>query len=151
MIRHYLLVALLPALAMAAVSFTACPNGAPTPATLTVNDCSGDVCNLYAGQHISAVASGIVSPADSASVAAHISAFLGGLDLGFEIPPHLADACAVGIEGGCPLSAGMTFSYSLNADSLEAPARGVPVEIEVGLIGDGGVALACLRFNAVVN
>ncbi|XP_053698616.1 NPC intracellular cholesterol transporter 2-like [Sabethes cyaneus] len=151
MFKFFLLAALVPAMVMAAVDFTACPNGAPTPSSLTVNDCSGGVCSLTAGGPVNALATGIVSPADSASATAHIVVRLGGLDVGFEIPAELEDACAVGIQGGCPLSAGAAFNYALNDDSLDVPARGVEVEIEVGLTGDGGVALGCLRFNAIIN
>ncbi|XP_058812961.1 uncharacterized protein LOC131677256 [Topomyia yanbarensis] len=151
MFKIYFLLALVPTMVLSDVSFTACPNGAPTPTILKVNDCMADECNLVAGEHISAYASGIYSPTDSATATAHISVFLGGLDLGFELPPHLEDACSVGIEGGCPLIADEAFSYLLSSDSLDVPARGVAVEIEVGLTGDGGVELVCLRFNAVVN
>ncbi|XP_055524984.1 uncharacterized protein LOC129718333 [Wyeomyia smithii] len=147
----FFLLALVPAMAMAAVEFSACPNGAPTPTTLTVNDCSGSPCQLTAGAPVDALATGIVSPADSATATAHIVVRLGGLDVGFEIPSELENACAVGITGGCPLTAGTAFNYALVDDSLDVPARGVEVEIEVGLTGDGGVALGCLRFNAVIN
>ncbi|XP_058812308.1 uncharacterized protein LOC131676921 [Topomyia yanbarensis] len=150
MFKFLLVAALVPAMTLAAVSFTACPNGAPTPASLTVNDCSGDVCTMTAGQAVNALATGIVSPIDSASATAHITVRLGGLDLGFVIPQELANACTVGIQGGCPLSAGTGFNYALFDDSLDVPARGVAVEIEVGLTGDGGVALGCLRFNAII-
>ncbi|XP_053698613.1 mite group 2 allergen Gly d 2.02-like [Sabethes cyaneus] len=153
MFKFHLLVfiALVPSSLLAEVYFSECPNGAPTPLLLKINDCIADECNLVAGEPLTVVASGIVSPVDSSSATAHISAFLDGLNLGFEIPPHLEDACLNGIEEGCPLAEGSAFSYSLVSDSLEAPARGVSVEIEVGLVGDGGVPLVCVRFNAVIN
>ncbi|XP_058812958.1 uncharacterized protein LOC131677253 [Topomyia yanbarensis] len=151
MFKLLLVAALVPAMTLAAVNFSPCPNGAPTPTSLTVNDCSGDVCQLLAGGRVDALASGIVSPADSATATAYVVVRLGGLDVGFEMPPELEDACAIGIQGGCPLTSGTAFNYALNDDSLDVPARGVAVEIEVGLTGDGGSALGCLRFNAVIN
>ncbi|XP_058452715.1 mite group 2 allergen Lep d 2-like [Malaya genurostris] len=151
MFKFLLVAALVPAMALANVSFTACANGAPTPTSLIVNDCSGDSCVLTAGQPVNALASGILSPANSATAEAYITVRLGGLDVGFEIPETLEDACAVGIEGGCPLTAGSPFNYALNIESLDVPAAGTTVSIEVGLTGDGGVALGCLMFNAQIN
>ncbi|KAL1384629.1 hypothetical protein pipiens_013010 [Culex pipiens pipiens] len=151
MFKFLLVAALVPAMALAAVNFSACPNGAPTPATLTVNDCAGSVCTLTAGAPLTATASGIVSPVGSATATANIVARLAGLDTGFQIPDPLRDACQVGLVGGCPIVAGNAFTYTLNDLSLDAPARGVQVEIEVSLAGDGGSALACLRFNAVIQ
>ncbi|XP_055523106.1 mite group 2 allergen Der f 2-like [Wyeomyia smithii] len=144
-------IGLVPSLVLAEVNFGECPNGAPMPMLLMINDCIADECNLMAGEPLTVTASGIVSPIDSATATAHISAYLDGLNLGFVIPPHLENACVRGIYEGCPLTEGTPFSYSLVSDSLEAPARGVAVEIEVGLAGDGGVPLACVRFNAVIN
>lgn len=132
-------------------SFFVGPNGAPTPATLTVNNCAGSECVLVAGQPLNAVASGIVSPVGSATATAHIIARVAGLDVGFELPPALANACQAGLVGGCPIVAGTPFDYALVDDNLEAPARDIPVEIEVGLTGDGGVALACVRFDARIQ
>ncbi|EDS36661.1 conserved hypothetical protein [Culex quinquefasciatus] len=151
MFKFLLVAALVPAMALANVAFTGCPNGAPTPASLTVNQCSGDVCILQAGQPLTATATGIVSPVGSATASAHIVARVAGLDVGFEIPPALVNACQVGIEGGCPVVAGTPFTYTLNDPSLDAPARDIEVEIEVGLTGDGGSNLGCLRFRARIQ
>ncbi|XP_058812959.1 uncharacterized protein LOC131677254 [Topomyia yanbarensis] len=151
MFKFLLVAALVPAMALASITFRECPNEAPTPSLLTVNDCEGEVCEMTAGAPVQAMAYGIVSPVDSATATAYVIVRLGGLDVGFEIPPELVDACAVGIQEGCPLSSGVAFSYQLIDDSLDVPARGVAVEIEVGLTGDGGVALGCVRFDAVIN
>ncbi|KXJ82928.1 hypothetical protein RP20_CCG010580 [Aedes albopictus] len=151
MFKFFFVAALVPAMAMAAVNFRACPNGAPTPATLTVNNCAGDECVLVAGEAVNARASGIVSPVGSASATAHIVVRIAGLDVGFEMPPELTDACTAGLVGGCPIVAGSAFDYVLIDDSLDVPARDIPVEIEVGLTGDGGAALACVRFDARIQ
>ncbi|EAT33897.1 AAEL013835-PA [Aedes aegypti] len=151
MFKFFFVAALVPAMAMAAVNFRACPNGAPTPASLTVNNCSGDECILVAGQALNARANGIVSPVGSASATAHIVARVAGLDVGFELPPELTNACQAGLVAGCPIVAGTAFDYVLIDDSLDAPARDIPVEIEVGLTGDNGIALACVRFDARIQ
>ncbi|XP_058452591.1 NPC intracellular cholesterol transporter 2-like [Malaya genurostris] len=144
-------VAMVPAVVLSDVSFVECPNGAPTPILLKINDCTADECILVSGQPISAIVSGIYSPIDSNTAKAHISSFVGGLDTGFEISPELEDACSTGIDGGCPLTADVAFSYSLESNNLDVPARGVEVEVEIGLTGDGDVELTCLRFKAIVN
>ncbi|XP_062550298.1 uncharacterized protein LOC134215060 [Armigeres subalbatus] len=151
MLKFLLVAALVPAMAMAAVNFRACPNGAPTPTTLTVNACSGSECILVAGQPVNARASGIVSPVGSATATAHIVARVAGLDIGLELPAELENACVVGLVGGCPIVAGTAFDYVLFDDNLEVPARDIPVEIEVGLTGDGGAALACVLFDARIQ
>ncbi|XP_058456688.1 NPC intracellular cholesterol transporter 2-like [Malaya genurostris] len=151
MFKFLLVAALVPAMALAAVDFTSCGAGIPVPDTLTVNDCSGSVCTLTAGEPVTAVASGIVSPVGSATAEAYIIVRVGGLDVGFELPEELKDACVTGIEGGCPVVAGTPFTYTLDDDSLDVPARGTTVEIEVGLTGDGDAALGCVRFDAIIN
>ncbi|XP_058464075.1 uncharacterized protein LOC131438221 [Malaya genurostris] len=151
MFNYLLVAALLPAMTLAAVDFIPCDNNAPVAESLTVNDCSGSVCQLTVGEPLRAVASGIVSPIDSATAEAHIVVRVGGLNMGYEMPPEYEDACTNGIEGGCPLTAGTAFTYIFDSEVLDVPARGTTAEIEVGLTGDGDVALGCLKFNVVVN
>ncbi|XP_001653758.2 mite group 2 allergen Gly d 2.02 [Aedes aegypti] len=148
MFKFLILFAIVPAMAFAAVNFRVCSNKAPTPTTLTVNDCSGDNCVLVAKKPLYALASGIVSSVNSKTATTRIVARFLGMDLGFRTPPELTNACNGGILGGCPIVAGRAFNYVLVDDSLEVPAVNMPVEIEVSLTGDGGVALGCVRFNA---
>ncbi|XP_058451971.1 uncharacterized protein LOC131430752 [Malaya genurostris] len=151
MFKFLLVAALVPAMALAAVDFTPCGDGIPVPDTLTVNDCAGSECQLTAGEPLRAVASGIVSPVGSATAEAYIIVRVGGLDVGYEMPPEYQDACTTGIEGGCPIVAGTAFNYIYDDDGLDVPARGTTIEIEVGLTGDNDVALGCAKFNAVIN
>ncbi|XP_062550297.1 uncharacterized protein LOC134215057 [Armigeres subalbatus] len=151
MFKFFLVAALVPAMAMASVNFRACPNGAPTPTTLTVNACSGDECILVAGQPVNARASGIVSPVGSATATAHIVARIAGLDIGLELPAELENACEVGLVGGCPIVAGTAFDYVLFDDNLEVQGLDIPVVVEVGLTGDNGVPLACVLFDARIQ
>lgn len=123
-------------------------NKAPTPTSLAVNDCSGDNCVIVARKPLYALASGIVSRVNSRTATTRIVARFLGMDLGFRTPPELINACAGGIMGGCPIVAGKAFNFALVDDSLEVPAVNMPVEIEVSLTGDNGVALGCVRFNA---
>ncbi|KXJ78625.1 hypothetical protein RP20_CCG004032 [Aedes albopictus] len=148
MSKLFLFVALVPALVLANVNFRPCPNRAPTPSRLRVNDCFGDKCVLVARKPLNAQASGITSRYDSATATTRIIARFLGKDVGYRIRPELSNACNGGIEGGCPVVAGNTYDFVLIDEVLEVPAINIPVEIEVSVTGDGGVVLGCVRFNA---
>ncbi|XP_065074194.1 mite group 2 allergen Gly d 2.02-like [Ochlerotatus camptorhynchus] len=146
MFKFLLVAALVPAMAMATISFSACPNGVPAPTSLTVNDCTGNVCILVAGQPLYALASGIVSPIGSSSVTASIGARVSGVGPAYQIPIVNTG----GIIGGGPVVAGVPFDYAVIENSVAVPARGVFGQLQVDLIGDGGITLACVRFNAEI-
>ncbi|XP_065074223.1 uncharacterized protein LOC135698260 [Ochlerotatus camptorhynchus] len=147
MFKFFIVAALVPAMAMASVSFSACTNGAPTPTSLTVNNCAGRVCTLVSGQPLYAVASGIVCPYGSSFATASVVARIASVGPAYPVPIYNTG----GIVGGGPVVARVPFSYVLSEKSLIVPTRGIPVEVEVDLTGDRGVKLGCVRFNAVIQ
>nr|XP_029715529.1 uncharacterized protein LOC115259156 [Aedes albopictus] len=151
MIKFLLCVALVPAIALADVNFRACPDGVPTPESLTVNNCTESSCVLVPGEPLYALASGIVSPVDSDTATAYVVVRVDELEVVYQIPRDQVDACTGGIIGGCPIVAGTPFNYAVAYDELVIPANDFQVEIEFGLIGEGGVKLGCVRFDAYVQ
>ncbi|XP_001653757.2 mite group 2 allergen Gly d 2.02 [Aedes aegypti] len=147
MFKFVLVAALVPALALANVNFRACPNRAPTPTSLKVNDCYGDNCVLVARKPLRAQAIGIVSRYNSNTATIKIIARFLGKDVGYRVRPELTNACK-GVVGGCPIVAGRTYNFVFVDEVLEVPAVNIPVEIEVSVSGDRGVVLGCVRFDA---
>ncbi|XP_062551419.1 uncharacterized protein LOC134216571 [Armigeres subalbatus] len=152
MFKFLLIVALVPAITLAGVSFRPCPNNAPLPKSLTVNDCIGNDCVLVAKKSLYSVGVGLIGRFNSKTATTKLIArSRNGGDLGFKTPRGLVNACNGSISGGCPIVAGKAFNYSVYIDVLDIPAINLPVEIEVNLTGDSGVPLTCARFNARIS
>ncbi|XP_062551418.1 mite group 2 allergen Lep d 2-like [Armigeres subalbatus] len=151
MLKFFLLVTLIPAIYMADINFRRCPNNAPVPQTLSVEGCAGNKCILIPGKSLHSVGTDIIGRINSKTATTRIIARTLGIDLGYRVPRELVNACNGSIVGGCPIVAGRSFNYSVYIDRLEVPAFNIPIEVEVNLTGDGGVPLACARFNARIG
>ncbi|XP_058812955.1 NPC intracellular cholesterol transporter 2-like [Topomyia yanbarensis] len=151
MYKLLLLVSLVPALVLGITPVRQCPNGAGLPATVDINGCTALPCPIQNNSPIVAHGLDIVSPVDTATLTAHISVRLLGLEIPFPIPPELVDACAAGVEPGtCPVSVGQVFDYTLDHPGMELPVVGVTVQVEVGLTADNGAHVTCVAFDAQI-
>uniref|UniRef100_A0A182JR69 MD-2-related lipid-recognition domain-containing protein n=1 Tax=Anopheles christyi TaxID=43041 RepID=A0A182JR69_9DIPT len=148
---HFLLIAaLLPAIVFGQTPFRPCGAGVPTPASLNIEGCTSLPCTITSGVPLIARGIGIVSPVATPTLEAHLTARLLGLDVGFDIPEDLRDACAVGISGAsCPIAAGQTFDYELNY-AMELPLVGITVQVEVGLTAADGSTVTCVEIDAAI-
>uniref|UniRef100_A0A182PQU6 MD-2-related lipid-recognition domain-containing protein n=1 Tax=Anopheles epiroticus TaxID=199890 RepID=A0A182PQU6_9DIPT len=150
MYKFLLIAALLPAVVFGQTPFRPCSNGQPTPASLNIEGCTALPCTITSGAPLVARGIGIVSPVATPTLTADLTARLLGLDVGFEIPEELRDACAVGISGAsCPIAAGQTFDYELNY-AMELPLVGITVQVEVGLTAADGTAVTCIEIDATI-
>uniref|UniRef100_A0A182JES7 MD-2-related lipid-recognition domain-containing protein n=2 Tax=Anopheles atroparvus TaxID=41427 RepID=A0A182JES7_ANOAO len=150
MYKFLLIAALLPAIVFGQTPFRACSGGRPTPASVNIVGCSALPCTITSGVPLTAIGIGIVSPVATPTLTAHLTARLLGLDVGFEIPEDLRDACAVGISGAsCPIAAGQTFDYELNY-AMELPLTGITVQVEVGLTAADGTPVTCIEIDATI-
>ncbi|XP_052870276.1 NPC intracellular cholesterol transporter 2-like [Anopheles cruzii] len=151
MYKFLLIAALLPAVVFGqSTPFRQCSSGAPVPSNVYIEGCTALPCTVVSGGTLVAHGNGITTPVATASVTAHIVARVLGLDVGFEIPDGLRDACAVGISGAtCPLAAGTTFDYTLNY-SMELPLVGITAQVEVGLTAADGTAITCIEIDATI-
>lgn len=71
----------------------------------------------------------------------YASAFVGGQDIGWEVPPALRDACnSDGIN--CPVAAGTEIETSLSL-TIEAPVSGVLAEVQYEMRNENGVVVVC--------
>uniref|UniRef100_A0AAG5CYH5 MD-2-related lipid-recognition domain-containing protein n=1 Tax=Anopheles atroparvus TaxID=41427 RepID=A0AAG5CYH5_ANOAO len=151
MYKFLLIAALLPAIVFGQTPFRACSGGRPTPASLNIAGCSTLPCSIISGVPLVATAMGITTTVATPTVDAYITARLLGLDLGFQIPEDLQNACAVGITGAsCPLAAGQTFDYTLNY-SLVLPITGIVAQVEVGLTAADGSTITCVEIDASIS
>ncbi|XP_055526857.1 uncharacterized protein LOC129719501 [Wyeomyia smithii] len=149
MFKFLAIVAIIPVLALAnPTPFRTCPNGAATPTTFSVGDCTALPCTIVRGEPLSAAGLGITSPVSTSTVEAYIEVTLAGLDLEFPIPEDLKDACANGITS-CPLVAGQSFDYHYLNDDMNLPLGGITVQIRVGL-RDGATEIACIEFDGAI-
>uniref|UniRef100_A0A4Y0BWA7 MD-2-related lipid-recognition domain-containing protein n=1 Tax=Anopheles funestus TaxID=62324 RepID=A0A4Y0BWA7_ANOFN len=150
MYKFLLIAALLPAVVFGQTPFRPCGNGIPTPASLNIEGCTSLPCTVVSGGGLVARGIGIVSPVATPTLEAHLTARLLGLDVGFEIPEDLRDACAVGISGAsCPIAAGESFDYELNY-SMELPLVGITVQVQVGLTAADGTDVTCIEIDAAI-
>ncbi|XP_035782414.1 uncharacterized protein LOC118461319 [Anopheles albimanus] len=150
MYKFLLIAALLPAIVFGQTPFRPCSGGRPTPASVNIEGCTALPCTIVSGGRLVARATGITTPVATNGVEAYIVARVLGLDVGFDIPEDLADACAVGISGAsCPLAAGTTFDYTLDY-SMELPLVGITAQIEVGLIADNGQTITCIEIDGAI-
>ncbi|XP_058128737.1 uncharacterized protein LOC131288152 [Anopheles ziemanni] len=150
MYKFLLIAALLPAIVFGQTPFRACGGGRPTPASLSIEGCTALPCTITSGAPLIARGFGIVSPVATPTLTAYLNAFLLGLDVGFEIPADLEDACAVGIVGAsCPIAAGQSFDYELNY-SMELPLTGITVQVQVGLTAADGTPVTCVEIDATI-
>uniref|UniRef100_A0A1Y9H2B1 MD-2-related lipid-recognition domain-containing protein n=1 Tax=Anopheles dirus TaxID=7168 RepID=A0A1Y9H2B1_9DIPT len=150
MYKFLLIVALLPAVVFGQTPFRPCSGGRPTPSSLNIVGCTSLPCTIQSGVPLVAHGIGITSPVATPTLTAHLTARLLGLDVGFEIPDDLRDACAVGIVGAsCPISAGQVFDYTLNY-SMELPLTGITVQVEVGLTAADGTPVTCIEIDATI-
>ncbi|XP_049278148.1 NPC intracellular cholesterol transporter 2 homolog a-like [Anopheles funestus] len=150
MYKFLLIAALLPAVVFGQTPFRPCGNGIPTPASLNIEGCTSLPCTVVSGAGLVARGIGIVSPVATPTLEAHLTARLLGLDVGFEIPEDLRDACAVGISGAsCPIAAGESFDYELNY-SMELPLVGITVQVQVGLTAADGTDVTCIEIDAAI-
>uniref|UniRef100_A0A182YG97 ML domain-containing protein n=1 Tax=Anopheles stephensi TaxID=30069 RepID=A0A182YG97_ANOST len=150
MYKFLLIVALLPAVIFGQTPFRPCIGGGPTPASVNIEGCTSLPCTIVSGSPLVARANGIVTPVATPTVQANIVARVLGLDIGFQIPDDLADACAVGITGAsCPLAAGTTFDYTLNY-AMTLPLTGITAQVEVGLTAADGTRITCIEIDATI-
>ncbi|XP_058812956.1 NPC intracellular cholesterol transporter 2-like [Topomyia yanbarensis] len=148
MYKLILVAVLLTAMVLAQTPVRQCPNGAPLPATVKINDCTVSPCDLVNNAPILAHGWNIVSPVDTVSLTAYISVHLLGLEIPFPIPEELVNACENGVASGtCPVSVGQSFNYTLDHPGMEMPVVGVTVQIQVGLTAANGAAVTCVAFD----
>ncbi|XP_055525691.1 uncharacterized protein LOC129718687 [Wyeomyia smithii] len=146
MFKFLAIAVVIPVLALAnPTPYRTCPNGAPTPATFSVGDCTALPCTIVRGEALSAWGLDIISPASTSTVEAYIEVTLAGLDLDFPIPEDLIDACANGITS-CPLVEGQSFDYHFLDENMNLPLGGITVQIRVGL-RDGATEISCIEFD----
>ncbi|XP_055617825.1 NPC intracellular cholesterol transporter 2-like [Toxorhynchites rutilus septentrionalis] len=149
MYKYILLVAFLPALALAQTPVRQCPNGPPLPPFVDINGCTSLPCEIRSASPIEALARGIVSPISTPTLTAYINIMLGGINIPFPMPDGLDDACRNGVASGtCPVSAGQTFDYTLRHGGMPLSITGVVVQVEVGLRAQNGQLVGCLQFDA---
>jgi hypothetical protein len=68
-------------------------------------------------------------------------AYVGGVDIGFELPAGIRDACASdGIS--CPVAAGTSITSAMSI-TIDAPVTGVIAEIQYEMVNENGVVVVC--------
>uniref|UniRef100_A0A8D7ZZL4 Mite group 2 allergen Lep d 2 n=2 Tax=Culex pipiens TaxID=7175 RepID=A0A8D7ZZL4_CULPI len=143
----FILVVLVPVLVKSdSASFRACPNGAPAPASVTIQGCSVPPCILRRGQTLKAEVRGIVSPVSTENVQAYTRISLGGVSLGIVMPEELVDACKV-IQ--CPVEAGVALNYTFSYPALYLPILHINVKVRFGLQA-GTTQIGCVEFDGIV-
>ncbi|XP_062558571.1 uncharacterized protein LOC134223442 [Armigeres subalbatus] len=152
MIKFLLFATLMVPAILAQTPVRQCPNGAPMPQSVNINDCTGSPCPIRNGQRLLAQGVGITSPVATNGLEAYITIRLGILQIPFPMPEGLEDACSMGTPPGtCPVSAGQVFDYDLDMEGQSLPLSGVTVLIEVGLRADDGSHVTCLQFDALIT
>ncbi|XP_058128738.1 mite group 2 allergen-like Ixo r 2 [Anopheles ziemanni] len=149
MIKFLLIAAILPAVVFGQTPFRPC-SGRPAPVSVNIEGCTALPCDIVSGVPLRAHAT-ITTPVATPTVTAYLRATLFGLDLGFNIPEDLQDACAVGITGAsCPLTAGQTFDYTLEY-AMVLPIVGITAQVEVGLRAADGTYITCIDIDARIS
>jgi hypothetical protein len=79
----------------------------------------------------------------SAQLTNSVTAWVGGTDVGYQLPADDVDACA-SASISCPLAGGETIVYDVNL-VIDAPVVGVLATIEYAMTNENGNVLVCFR------
>jgi len=74
---------------------------------------------------------------------------LGIIQLPFDLPDDVKNACNHLLDGSCPVAQGDEIVYSLTM-LVEAPVSNVDVSFEVFLLDDAGARVFCFMADATI-
>lgn len=142
MFKYALVLALIPAVVFADISFTSCKAGGPLPTSISVKGCDESKCVLYNGLPVQMTGL-ITTHHDSNELTTSLEAFLGIVTLPMELPEDVVDGCNA-LEGGCPVSAGETRGLAAEF-VVDSPFSGIPVDIELSITNEKEELVMCVR------
>jgi ML domain len=74
-----------------------CPGGLPPPTSVVVDHCDAAPCDITQGGTYSFTMDFIMGTASN-QLTHYARAYVGGVDVGYEVPPALRDACKLTLE-----------------------------------------------------
>lgn len=142
MFKYALILALIPALTLAEITFISCKEGGPLPTSISVAGCDETRCVLY--NRVPVQITGLITAHhDSHELTTGLKAFLGIVSLPMELPEDVVDGCKA-LEGGCPVKAGETRGLSAMF-VVDSEFSGIKADIELSITNEQKQLVMCLR------
>ena len=123
--------------------------GGDLPTDIRMPDCPDMDCGLIIGE-VSTIEIDFVVARGATSMTAVVRAFMGIIEIPYDLPPEAADGCSNLIAGACPVTAGEEVSYRLQM-AVDAPINNIPVTIEGSMYDETNTLIACFSMDTTIG